>query len=473
MTNGFTRATVVVMTPLRKTLLFLPLALMACASLPKEANVEPAKKSSTATTAAPALKLTAASMLAAEPTTGEDDDPLGLESPDEEPDLSAEDFAEGFCTDDVYATYLTSKYHAEHPHKYSPSAKRSAKTSLRSKDLEALSYAKKRMSGATTPYYGAIPVAVNQHVDFWIQYFKSSGRREFMRWLVRGESVKPLVQPILQESGIPIEFFYLAMVESGFSNGARSHKRATGTWQFMRGTAELYGLRINHWVDERRDPIKSTLAAAAYLRDLYQEFGDWHLAMAAYNSGPTKVRRAIRRTGTRDFWKLVEARELSKETSNYVPKVLAAILLAAEAKRHGFDFKANPIDSLPETEVIVKHPVRLDELAKELGVPVRMLHAWNPELIKDLVPPSKNGYSLRLSSPYAALFPQIEQRLTMVEVSDVHMHTVRQGDTLSRIAKRYNVGVKQILSVNPELKASQLRIGRAIAVPVPGVISRS
>lgn len=393
----------------------------------------------------------------------------------EEPELAVEDFEQGFCADDIYAKYLKSRFTAERGStqvKREPVSRRSrGRSRLNTFDVAALSYARDRMNGRASPYFGALPIVVNDRVDFWVQYYKTSGRRQFMSWLVRGESVKKMVQPILQESGVPMEFFYLAMIESGFSNSAYSTAKATGTWQFMRGTAQLYGLKINHWVDERRDPVKSTIAAANYLRDLYADLGDWHLAMAAYNAGPGKVRKAIRRSGTRDYWQIAETKHLAKETKHYVPKVLAAVLLATENKTHGFEVQSNPVDALPETEVIVKRPVKLEELAQKLKVSVKTLTTWNPELIRDITPPVKSGYALRLPTTYANVFPSIENQLSYIEVTDIHMHTIRRGDTLARIARQYKVAIKQILAVNPGVKASRLRPGHQVAIPIPGVVS--
>ncbi len=395
-------------------------------------------------------------------------------------ELSPEDFEEGFCVDDIYAKYLTQRFAKEHHNDKTPKftesrrhRRRAVVSDAQRKEFFALSYARDVMNGKTSPYFGAIPIIVNDKVDFWVQYYKTAGRKQFMRWLVRGEAIKKMVQPILHEGGIPMEFFYLAMIESGFSNSASSRVRATGTWQFMRGTAQLYGLKINHWVDERRDPVKSTIAAANYLKDLYADLGDWHLAMAAYNAGPGKIRKAMRLGGTKDFWKLADTRNLAKETKNYVPKVLAAILLSTDAKANGFDCQGveNSDDTLPDTAVIVKRPVKLDELAHELGLPLKTLIQWNPELIHSITPPSKSGYSLRLASAYANMFPSIEQKLSLIEVTDIQMHTVRRGDTLSRIAKQYKVAIKQILAINPELNASRLKPGRSIAIPIPGVIT--
>lgn len=459
---------------------FVAVILVSCAPAPRE-EVQSELKATPAPSAAPsptAFVPSAAPAPIPLPTDAEGSllpPSLAAGETGKDPELAPEDFEEGFCVDDLYGHYLTHKFEQEHPRTRQSSAekrrpKRRGDGSMPT--MDSLFYAKNRLTGKTTPYFGAIPVVTNERVALWIQYFKTSGRQEFMQWLVRGESVKRLVQPLLKDAGLPIEFFYLAMVESGFKNVAYSRKKATGTWQFMGGTARRYGLKMDSWVDERRDPVKSSIAAANLLKALYQEFGDWYLAMAAYNAGPGKVKRAIRAVGTRDFWALAKTKHLAKETKAYVPKVLAAILLAAEPKLHGFDCSPNPLDVIPDTEVIVKRPVRLDELARELKVPIKTLKQWNPELIRDVTPPVGNGgYALRLASTYANMFPSIERKLSLIEITDIQMHTVRKGDTLQRIAKLYKVDVKKIQALNPDLTPKGLRIGKQVAVPVPGVVS--
>ena len=404
-----------------------------------------------------------------------------------EPDVRAEDFEEGFCADDIYAKYLMARYAAENPNgsRPAPAIAQRTKGSKGGKGKKArryrrenasythklanfagLAYAHQVMAGRAAPHFGALPIVTNDKVDFWVQYFKAGGRKVFMRWLVRGETLKRTVEPLLREGGVPLEFFYLAMVESGLSNKAYSRAAAAGTWQFMSGTAKLYGLKINHWVDERRDPLKSTVAAARYLKDLYFDLGDWHLAMAAYNAGPGKVRKAIRRNGSADFWQLCDTTDLAKETKEYVPKVLAAILLAADSQAHGFVVEPDLADAMPTTVVLIRKPLKLKQLAGVLGVPLSTLQRWNPELIRGVTPPLKNGYPLRLSERFAALFPSIEPKLAAVAYKDMQMHKVRPGDTLTRLARHYRVGVPDIIAVNPELVAARLKPGREIAIPI-------
>ena len=403
--------------------------------------------------------------------------------------VQVDDPEDGFCSDDIYAQYLMDRYRLDNDGKstlVAPSSKSHRKTARsrrrRHDDMRyfrnhsrfaALASAHSVMVGPTSPYMGAIPIVVNDKVDFWIHYFKTSGRGMFMRWLVRGESIKPLVQPILQDSGVPMEFFYLAMIESGLSNSANSRARAMGTWQFMRGTAKLYGLKINHWVDERRDPLKSTVAAARYLKELYSELGDWYLAMAAYNAGPGRVRRAMRLSGSTDFWKLCETRDLAKETKEYVPKVLAAVLLAADPEAHGFNVQATETPEVADTTVTIRKPVRLDELASRLGVSLKTLRSWNPELLRNMTPPVHGGYALRLSSNYLNRYEQLAPRLTEASVQGLGVHTVRSGDTFSHIAHKYGIEVRQLMELNPEIAVNKLKPGSSVVVPSAATVSTS
>ena len=417
-------------------------------------------------------------------------------------ELTEEILEEGLCKDDIYATWLKNQYNAGHSSAKVSSAtefdantnpggkgnrrlyskgsrrNRAQRGASESKDMAALHYAANRFVGEITDYYGGIPLVAHPRVEFWIRYFKTQGRASFLKWLVRGESVHQVVEPLLRDQGLPTELYFLAMVESGFSNAAYSRAKATGTWQFMSGTAKLYGLRIDYWIDERRDPVKSTLAAAEFLRDLYEDFGDWHLAIAAYNAGPGKIRRAMRQSGKKTFWDIADTNLIRPETKHYVPKVLAALTLASNPKLHGFDVKPDPGNEIPATSVLVKDPVRLSEVAIKLNIPVRSLRSWNPELVQEITPPRRarsnpDGYRLRLPEPLAIKFSQVEQSLAAVEVKDIHMHRIKPGETLARIAQRYKVRVNQILSLNPALRPTRLRTGAEIAVPVPSFVAKT
>ncbi len=180
------------------------------------------------------------------------------------------------------------------------------------------------------------PVTLNSRVEYWMDYFTGRGRPHFARYLERSEFFIPYITPILKSNGMPEDLVYLAMIESGFNNHARSHARAVGPWQFISATGKRYGLMVNWWVDERRDTQKSTLAAVAYLKDLHNMFQSWELAASAYNAGENKIVKAIRRFGTKDFWVLSRQRYLRQETRDYVPKIIAAALIAKNRTQFGF-----------------------------------------------------------------------------------------------------------------------------------------
>lgn len=410
-------------------------------------------------------------------------EPQETESPDgeiAEPDEAVaeyhpEDLEEGFCRDDVNSTYLRSQYAAE-MRKNRPKfhSARSASLWEQNLEFESIFHARRHLEGEMRPYFGALPVVSNPRVEFWMRHFEKSARSTFLKWLVRAESMRGAVQTLIKQEGIPPELFFLGLVESGFSTTAYSRARATGAWQFMKGTAHLYGLKINHWVDERRDLTKSTLAAARYLKDLYVQFGDWYLAMAAYNAGPGKIQRAIRKTGSRDFWKIARTTNIKAETKDYVPKVLAALIIASDPTRHGFEVSPEPSEIPPSEFVRISDPVSINEVAKELDINPYVLRSWNPELINDVTPPArfcpKEGYALKLGPGYSERFESIRERLSFIEIKDVLMHKVRPGDSLYGIARRYKVTLQQIQSLNPRLSPRALRVGSELAIPVPGIV---
>jgi hypothetical protein len=180
------------------------------------------------------------------------------------------------------------------------------------------------------------PITVNSAVEKWIDYFTGRGRKHFVKYLERSEHFIPFIRPLLRQYGLPEDLVYLAMIESGFNNHARSFAKAVGPWQFIPATGKRYGLSVNWWVDERRDTRKSTLSAAQYLKDLYGMFNSWELAAASYNAGEAKLARAVRRYGTADFWALTRHRFLRPETRDYVPKIIAAALIAKNRTQFGF-----------------------------------------------------------------------------------------------------------------------------------------
>lgn len=307
-----------------------------------------------------------------------------------------------------------------------------------------------------------IPLVVNNLVEQHINFFRTRGRPHMERWLERSGKYFPLMRRILREEGVPEDLAYLAMVESGLNPGARSWARAVGIWQFMRGTGALYGLRGNFWYDDRRDFEKATRAAARHLKDLYEDFEDWYLVMAAYNSGAGKVYRAMRRSGSADFWQL--RRYLPRETRSYVPSYIAAAIIAMNPKEHGFDVQ--PADSLSYDYVTVDECIDLAVLAECAGTDVETLQELNPQLIHRCTPPTE-GFQLRVPratdkeafrAKYAAL-PESKKGFLLT-------HVAKRGDTVSKIARHYGVAPEVIASANNISPRAALRRGTRLTVPI-------
>jgi membrane-bound lytic murein transglycosylase D len=290
-----------------------------------------------------------------------------------------------------------------------------------------------------------------------------------MGWLSQSLEYENIVIPVLRQEGLPRELFILAMIESGFNNAALSKKKATGTWQFMKKTATHYGLTINHWVDERRDPIKSTLAAARYLRDLYKEFDDWFLSMAAYNAGQGRIKNAIKKAQTRDFWALSQTAYIKPETRHYVPKLLAALIIATNPKEHGFIITQKGNRPSLAT-VTVKRPVRLAEVASKLNLAETTLRELNPELIRHVTPPKVTNYALKIPGKYLEIFKAMEASFSNLKEGSSYTHLVMQGETLKQIAKHYGVSQKGILKINHGINQNPLRAGQKLEIPIPNLV---
>ena len=322
------------------------------------------------------------------------------------------------------------------------------------------------------------PLVINKSVDVWIEYFTGRGRSTFLKWLSRAQYYKKPITKILRQEGMPEELFYLALIESGLNPKAVSSARAVGPWQFMYATGMHYGLKINYFLDERRNLEKSTLAAATFLRHLYKKFGDWYLAAAAYNAGPGRVKRAIRKAGSRNFWHIASSRRyLSNETRQYVPKILAAIWIASQPENYGFQTFYHSSLELPDTQVKVHRPLLLKEVAEAAGVSYKQLRSWNPELKKHITPPmlkkylakGQTAYNLNMPLAAAERFKSSLNQFSEVEIKDVSLHKIRRGETLGGIAKRYRISLRKLMSFNPGINPRRLRLGKKLAVPLPSV----
>jgi len=309
----------------------------------------------------------------------------------------------------------------------------------------------------------SMPLVENERVRYFIEAFCGKLRDFFSRALARSGKYIPMMASVLQEAGLPEDLVYLSLIESGFAPSAYSKAKAVGPWQFIHATGVRYGLRIDAWVDERRDPVKSTRAAAAYLKDLHGQFGEWFLAAAAYNAGERRVETALQRTNTSDYWDLTGRTVLKQETRNYVPKFIAAALIAGEPEKYGFNdlvYEA-PVDY---DEVTTKRPLALTTVAHMAHTTVTNLKELNPALLKNVTPPSEEGFIVRVPSGSGALFNEAyaAQYATSAEIKVIN-YTVKRGETLAAIARRYHVRPSEIIEMN-ELKTGALRTGQQLTI---------
>lgn len=307
------------------------------------------------------------------------------------------------------------------------------------------------------------PVTVNKQVELYLDIFQNRQRKYFNKWLARSGKYLPTIHREFKKAGLPLDLAYLAMIESGFNPSAYSRAHAVGLWQFIKGTGRNYGLRIDSWIDERRNPEKATLAAVAYLDTLYNEFGDWYLAVAAYNAGEGKIRRAIKRYKTRDFWQLAQHKYLKLETKRYVPKLIAAIMIAREPAKYGF---TNINYQKPPSWDLVAVPPRTDiqAVSTAAGISAKTIRILNNELRKNQTPPDDMTYHIKVPAGSRDLVASNLKRLHPVVTTGYKTHTVRQGDTLNRICRTYKLNKKTLLKAN-NLHTVNLQRGQRLRIP--------
>ncbi len=311
-----------------------------------------------------------------------------------------------------------------------------------------------------------LPLVMNDTVAAYINYFSSSGRKMLEQSLARAGRYQDMIQRILKEQGLPQDLIYLAEAESGFHPLALSHAGARGMWQFMAGRGRGYGLQRSWWIDERQDPEKSTRAAARHLKELYQQFGDWYLAMAAYNSGPGTVQNAVKRTGYADFWELYRRNVLPRETRNYVPIIVAVTIMAKNPAQYGLE------DVVPDKPVAVDtvridYPVDLRLVAEGLDTPVSDLEDLNPSLLR-MTTPKDREFDLHL--PAGSKDKYLEAIAAIPPDMRVwwRYHKVQDGDTLASIAHSYRTTAKAISAAN-NLDGNQLEPDAKLIIPIaPG-----
>ncbi len=311
-----------------------------------------------------------------------------------------------------------------------------------------------------------IPLETNRAVQWWIDRFSGPLHERFSTYLHRTGRYAPMIRTRLREAGLPEDLVYKALVESGMNTDAYSRASAVGLWQFMSFTARKYGLEVSYWVDERRDPVASTGAATRYLTDLYDEFGSWYLAAAAYNAGEGRVRWSISRAGSDDFWDLVDQRVLPRETRNHVPKIIAAALIARDPAAYGFG-DVEPADPMSWDVVTVPDATSLDVIAEAAGTTEERIRRLNPKFRRHVTPPDREaevrvpaGTAEAFRTAYAEIPP--EERVTWL------VHRVTRGQTVSHIAERYGTSVRAILAANDGLRARRLQIGQRLVVPRSG-----
>jgi membrane-bound lytic murein transglycosylase D len=315
-------------------------------------------------------------------------------------------------------------------------------------------------------YYFDIPVVYNTKVKQWIDYFLNRGRDFFESYSARAGRYAPVMGKILEDSGLPRDLIFLAMAESGFQTNAKSWARAVGPWQFMPYTAKKFGLKIDWYIDERRDPIKSTIAATRYLGKLYDDFGSWELAAAAYNAGEGKIGRAIRRYQTENFWNLMKGRYLKSETKNYVPKIMALAILGKNLKSFGLediDFH-EPLDF---DEISVPPMTDVMQVAQALDVEFEELERLNPEVLRWYTPPVGESYPLRIPVGKKAEWMNCCSGRDF-SAKDFQTYIVSRGGatTLTGIAKRFKVAPYVLTDLNQGPSVDQrLSTGTELKLP--------
>ena len=310
-----------------------------------------------------------------------------------------------------------------------------------------------------------IPIVINDKVEQFIQFFQTTIRDKFITWLARSEKYIPFMKSVLKEYGLPEDLVYLSLIESGFDPYAYSRAKAVGLWQFISPTGKRYGLRVNWWVDERRDPEKSTIAAAKYLKDLYEMFACWYLAAAGYNAGEYKIINAIKRYRTDDFWKLTKHRYLKRETKDYVPLMIAAALVAKDPEKYGF-IDVEYQEPLRYEKVKVPELTDLSLIARACETSLEEIKDLNPELRRGVTPPNETEYEIKIPFGGKDLFLENFEALQPLKKFQFKTHLVKKGESLKGIVKHYRVDLEPLLEINHLDKTSRISKGETLLIPI-------
>ena len=308
------------------------------------------------------------------------------------------------------------------------------------------------------------PITINKQVLYYLDLFQGKQRKHFAAWLARSSRYRPFIEKELQKAGLPKDLVFLAMIESGYNPSAYSCADASGLWQFIEGTGRIYGLKIDSYVDERREPEKATKAAIKFLAKLHAELGDWYLAVAAYNAGEKTLENAINKYDTRDFWQLAISEGLQLETKRYVPKLIAAILIARNPEQYGFTdidyFKPIHYDTIE-----VPAGTDLEAVAVTANTPAKQLRTLNNELLKNQAPSNQDSYTLKIPAGTRELVAANIDKLYPVATTKFITHTVKKGETVSTICDLYSVSKINLLKAN-KLHTASLKQGLRLQVPV-------
>jgi membrane-bound lytic murein transglycosylase D len=312
-----------------------------------------------------------------------------------------------------------------------------------------------------------VPIPLNARVLSYIELFQGRLRTFITEGLARGSKYLPMIQNVFRAEGLPLDLAYVPLVESAFKPNALSRAKASGVWQFMRGTAVENGLQHDWYVDERSDPEKATLAAAKYLKTLRGMFdGDWHLALASYNGGPGRVQRAMRRSGVREFWSLAETpRYLPRETREYVPMILAAIVIARNPAQYGFDVQ--PLPGVASEKVVLPRPVDLRRIAEWTDTSIDTIQTLNPELRRWTTPVKAGTYALNVPEGTADAVQDRVERMLPAERAALNWYTVRPGESLQTIARKLRVNRTELAQANYLGTTSRVRAGQQLVIPRP------
>lgn len=310
-----------------------------------------------------------------------------------------------------------------------------------------------------------IPIPLNQRVLSFVELFQGRLHDFLEEGMRRGSKYLPMIQSVFRAEGLPLDLAYVPLVESAFKPNALSRTKAKGVWQFMSATGRENGLRQDWFIDERSDPEKATIAAAKYLSTLAKMFdGDWHLALASYNGGPGRMQRAVKAGHTDDFWKLASIpRLLPRETRDYVPMILAAVIIARNPAQYGFDFEAEPV--LDYETVTLTDPVDLRRIAEWADATVTDIQTLNPELRRWTTPIRDDAYTLKVPSGTADAVRAELANAPASELASLNWYTVKSGETISRIAKKLRVSRTDLAGANDLSTSSRLRVGQKLMVP--------